>query len=214
MPRLALPSRALGALLVLAAVLMPSCASTGTDLSRDTVMTLTDLGDDVQRAHEQIQAVMGTLTELSRATDLQAKYASYKKETSRLETLADRAANRSQKMVKRAGNYFKAWEGQLDEITSPVVRKLSRERREAALERFERLSANVHAVKEAFDVLIVDLVDIRTYLDFNLNTDGVATAQPLFAQARADAEVVRDLQVQIEVQLRQVADAMDARIAK
>ena len=177
-------------------------------------MTLTDLGDDIDRANVQIKATLDTLTELSRGTDLRPKYEDYKKEMSRLQTLADRSARRSARMVKNASTFFTAWEGQLDEITSPAVRLLSRERREAALERFERLSANVVAVKESFDVLLIDLVDIRSYLDFNLNVEGVATAQPLFAQARADAEIVRDLQAQIEVQLRQVADAMSAQISK
>jgi ABC-type transporter Mla subunit MlaD len=197
-----------GALLSLA-----SCASTGAELSASTVSSLDSLSDEVEKANEQIKATMAALNELTKTTDLGAKYKTYTSELARLESTANRSAKNTESMITRAKTYFTAWEDQLDNITSPIVRKLSQERGEAALERFERLSANVQAVKESVDVLLLDLIDIRVYLDFNLNAEGVSTAKPLFAQARSDAAIVRELQAQVNSQLLQVSGAMSAKIS-
>ncbi|MDG2148494.1 MAG: hypothetical protein P8N09_03105 [Planctomycetota bacterium] len=44
-------------------------------------------------------------------------------------------------------------------------------------------------------------------------SEGVATAKPLFVQARSDTSIVHELQAQVNSQLLQVSGAMSAKIS-
>lgn len=186
------------------------CATSGAQLGADAVQSMDALGSDLAAAGNQINVVMVALDDLTLGTDLARAHERFTGACSKLESLAGRSASAARSLESRGDAFYARWERDLDAITSPLVRERSAQRAAASRERFERIAANVSAVKEAFDVLLVDLSDLRTYLEYDLNAEGVFSARDLITVAREDGAMVQGLIAQVQAQLTQVAAAMSA----
>jgi chromosome segregation ATPase len=208
------PIRVLSSTLVLmtlaGALLAGGCASSGTQRASGASTSMSDLRTELTSAKTQVgetTAALGALPSPA-TTDLSAAFATYQNELRDLEAVAQRARDRANAMRTRVQEYYDNWEEELEGISSESIRELSEQRRQAAVEAFDKINAAAQELRDAYDLFVTDLRDISTFLENDLNPTGVAAISEMITKANEDGKVVNGHIDAMIAELDAVRDAM------
>jgi ABC-type Fe3+-citrate transport system substrate-binding protein len=177
--------------LLVAVVMAAGCASSSGYKQADrTSDQMGGLREGLDEGKTQISETITALNDLQSTSNVAAAFESYRKELKATEALAQRVRKRADEMRKKGAEYFKAWEQQLEELSSDELRGRASERRTELLAAFDRISEASQALTEAYGPLMDDLRDIATFLSADLTPAGINTISDVIKKAGKDAAVV------------------------
>jgi chromosome segregation ATPase len=190
---------------------LTSCKSTGVDQAEDAAQNMRALKTALEDAPAQIDAVSTTLAALTKGDgDMQKQFATF---STNVDSLIDhRNEIRSLRAEVRAsqGTFTKAWEERLQAIQSDDLRKRAEQRRDAVVAKFAEITAIAESGKAEFEPWLQKVLDVRTYLESDLNPSGVASVQDQAEEISSGAAAVNQKITAVVAGLNEMGDAIAA----
>jgi hypothetical protein len=90
-------------------------------------------------------------------------------------------------MKARTKEYLDGWAADLEKLADPDLKLASQDRRAKAEARLEKIRGVADQARAAYDTLHSRLTSLKSYLENDLNPDGVKGAAPTMAKAKEDA---------------------------
>jgi hypothetical protein len=156
--------------------------------------------DETVLALEQVAATANT--------NPRKAFGHYSKCVVNLDATAARIRKRSDEMKARGQTYFQQWEQELTQVRNPEIRELAEQQRTNLLASFDTIQQYAESFRAQFDPWLSDLKDLRTYLNNDLSTNGVAAAQGLFSKTRDAGTEVQKTMNALVAELNTVASAL------
>jgi len=164
--------RAAPVLLLLALVGCKS--SSGVDQSEAAAQSMRDLKQGLNDAPDKINAVTSSLEDLVKGGgDMKAEFQKYSENVDAVVAHREKLRALRQQVEDSKKVFAEAWEKRLANIKSEDMRKQAEERRNAVVAKFNDLSKVADAGREEFEPWITTVIDVRTYLESDLNETGV-----------------------------------------
>src|SRR5262245_9544576 len=157
-------------------VLLTGCKSTGVDQSEATAQSMRDLKQALADAPTKITAVSSSLQDIAEnGADMKAAFATFSQNVDVLIAHRDRVRSLRAEVDANRDTFTQAWEKRTAGIEDASLKQRSMERREAVLTKFDALKQTADAGKAEFEPWMKLVVDVRTYLEHDLNPGGVAS---------------------------------------
>lgn len=178
------------ALLIIAALGITSCSSTGMQRSEDTRTTMETVDNDIQEASRQLDATGASLDALMRLSqvDIQQAFESYSNNVEKMVDMEKKFAKHAEEMKDKGIDYFEEWQKEGTEYQNPQIQQLSDQRRAALEEIYDKIAENSIGVDEAFKAYVSDLKEIQTFLSNDLTTKGIAAIGPTSKKVVSDGD--------------------------
>jgi hypothetical protein len=181
------------ALLIIVAVGITGCASTGMQRSQDTQTTMETMDNDIQEASRQLDATGASLDELIKSgqTDIQRAFETYKSNVEKMVTMENKFAKHAEEMKAKGIDYFEEWQKEGAEYKNPQIQQLSDQRRAALGEIYDKIAENSIGVNEAFKAYVSDIKEIQTFLSNDLTTKGIAAIGPISEKVVSEGDSLK-----------------------
>jgi hypothetical protein len=192
------------------ACLTVGCATQGYDRAGKTVQSLQATKAELIGAARQVDGTINTLNRLSsiRGADLTPVYTQLKRDVASIERQAETARWRADAYRNNANVYLDAWSQEVSAIQDDAIRQKSAQRRGDVIARFRGIEQGAAAVRQAYAPLLTELQGIIQYLGQDLTATGVASMQPQFLKARAQAATLRERIGEVIGELDRVSAAL------
>jgi chromosome segregation ATPase len=160
---------------VLLLLALVGCKSTsGVDQSEATAQAMRDLKQGLSDAPEKINAVTTSLETLTKEGGyMKAEFKAYSDNVDTLVAHREKLRALRQQVEDNRKAFAEAWEKRLANIKTEDLRKQAEERRNAVVAKFNDLGKVADAGREEFEPWITTVIDVRTYLESDLNPTGV-----------------------------------------
>ncbi len=177
-------------ILVIAAMSIIGCSSTGMQRSEKARTTMQTMDNDIKMVVVQLDATGASLDDLMRAgqTDVKKAFDLFTENTSKMEKMQKDFNNHADEMQKRGIDYFEEWEKDGNEYKNPDIQALSEQRRLELGEIYGRIAENSVGVKEAFKAYLSDCKEIQMYLSNDLTRKGIEAIVPISRQVVNDGD--------------------------
>ena len=148
---------------------------------------------DLVAARDQVDRILGALTELTSPTqaDLKGAYTTYGEEVDRLNAHAQKIKLESDAMRQGREAYFAKWDAQVAATDNPTIRAAAEAKRTRLRAAQEKISADSTAAKDAYAPFMKDLQDTRAFLSKEVSKDTVSVLAPTVKKAQADGQTVK-----------------------
>jgi chromosome segregation ATPase len=182
-------SRKLGSLLL---ITISACAtSSGADNAEAAANVMREAKQALTDAPAKITAVSTSLDALSKdGVDMKAEFKTYGEHVDALVQHRDYLRSLNAKIEQSRGTFTQHWEMRMKDIKNEDLRKRAEERRAALVEKFGEMKKTADAAREEFDPWMQTVVDVRTYLENDLNPTGVASVKDQVRKVRNGAASV------------------------
>ncbi len=188
-------------------VAMGCSGNKGYKKTTSATTSLESLASTLEDGGRQVETTMASLSTLMASTgDLRRPYDQFVNEIGKLERAADRAGNARKDFEKRRQAFLDEWEIRLDTVSSDEIRDLGRDRRNNAIQQFEKLDSTFNSVRESYDPLIAKLHDISAFLNVDLNRGSIDAARPSVNTANEESRILLD---RIGIALREIRALAD-----
>jgi len=177
-------------ILVIAAMSIIGCSSTGMQRSEKARTTMQTMDNDIKMVVVQLDATGASLDDLMRAgqTDVKKAFDLFTENTSKMEKMQKDFNKHADEMQKRGIDYFEEWEKDGNEYKNPEIQSLSEQRRLELGEIYGRIAENSVGVKEAFKAYLSDCKEIQMYLSNDLTRKGIEAIVPISRQVVNDGD--------------------------
>lgn len=177
-------------ILVIAAMSIIGCSSTGMQRSEKARTTMQTMDNDIKMVVVQLDATGASLDDLMRAgqTDVKKAFDLFTENTSKMEKMEKDFNKHADEMQKRGIDYFEEWEKDGNEYKNPDIQALSEQRRLELGEIYGRIAENSVGVKEAFKAYLSDCKEIQMYLSNDLTRKGIEAIVPISRQVVNDGD--------------------------
>jgi hypothetical protein len=181
-----------GLVLLLVALVSAACATTGVQRSTNIADTMAKQTQVIQEAKPQVDAMLASLEELTRAQgDMRPTFKKFSDTLDDTEKVAARTRKTGQTIREKEAEYFAEWQKQSTEITNPQIRAATQARQTEVKTKLSSLSQTGKAAGDLYDPFISNMKDIRTYLSNDLTTSGVKKIEPTIEKARRDGAALQ-----------------------
>ena len=156
--------------------------------------------DDQKAASQQFQDALTRLRELygSQGSNLEKTYDSLKSDYDRCVSRADAVHKRVRQVETVAGDLFKEWEKELQEISSASLRESSRSKLQQTRRRYDELHAALKRAENSMEPVLTRFKDQVLYLKHNLNAEAIASLKGETTNIQTDiAALIRDMNAAI-----------------
>ena len=176
--------------LLLTAITLSGCATTGMQRSEKTGVTMKAVEQDIQKAVLQVDVTAASLQELVRPEqpDVKKAFKIYVADVDKMEHLGKVLFEHTDKMSAQGKNYFDEWQKQGDAYANPEIESLSEQRRNEMNTFYVKISESSVGVKGAAKAYLSNIKELRTYLSNDLTPKGVEAITPVARQAVRDGE--------------------------
>jgi uncharacterized small protein (DUF1192 family) len=188
--------------IVVGGAAMTGCASTGIAIKEQFGYAKREqLVDNVKAARdEQTEAKVqfeSALAEFLSVTDtasnpsvaeLEKRYGKLKREYDRSESAAGDVRGRITSVERVAGALFKEWRAELDQYTSPDLRRASERQLEDTQRQYEQLIGAMKAAEAKMDPVLKAFKDQVLFLKHNLNARAIASLQDTVGRVESDVQ--------------------------
>ena len=166
-------------LLAIGCLVIPTgCKATGVDQSEATAQSMRELKQALADAPAKITAVSTSLQDLTKkGADMKAAFATFSKNVDATIAHRDRVRSLRAQVDANRDTFTQAWEQRTAGIQDASLKQRSLERRDAVLTKFDALKQTADAGKAEFEPWMKMVVDVRTYLENDLNPGGVASVE-------------------------------------
>lgn len=188
-------------------LLVTSCQSTGVDHAAGAVGSLDKTRVQLGQMHGTIDSALASLNALADGSaDMALQYGAFANFVGKLETQGKRLHQLRDDIAERQEKYIDGWGEQLRDLRSDELQKRAEERRNTVIANFDSLLLRLDTVTTNLDPWVVDMVDVMTYLEHDLNPGGVASLEDVIKRSNGSAGTIKS----------EVAGLMDelARVSK
>jgi hypothetical protein len=155
---------------------LPGCQTTGVDQADAAAQSMHNLKQALEDAPAKITAVTASLTELSKeGGDMKAEFRDFSGKVDALVSHREKVRSLRTDVEASKATFTNAWEQRLQSIKDAELRARASKRRDAVMTKFGALGELADASKAEFEPWIQTVVDVRTYLESDLNPSGVAS---------------------------------------
>lgn len=174
---------------------LAACGTLGEQYVERATASIHEAQDELTQAKAQIEGTMSKLNVLvnQKEKDMRQPYKLFVRQLAESEVSKEGLRDRLEEMKTDGDTYFQVWERELESFSNPEIRERCEKRRNTALESYQQVTETVQATIDSFDLLLVDLRDIRRYLDIDLTSGGIAAISEVIDKANADSAEVKDL---------------------
>ena len=190
------------------AVLLAGCSTTsGYKQADKTGEGIANLRAEIVHGQKAIDETMLALEHVAATANTNPRKAfdHYSKCVAHLDATSAGIRKRSDEMKARGQKYFQQWEQELAQVKNPEIRELAEQQRTKLQTAFDNLKQYAEPLRTQFDAWLSDLKDLRTYLNNDLSTNGVAAAQGLFTKTRDGGTEVQKSMNALVAELNSVA---------
>lgn len=155
---------------------------------------LVSLKAEAEKAKSQADLVMASLDATIAAADGDPR-PPFKKFEADLEGLiaqAETVRSRADGMKAKGKDYFKTWEAQLAQISTPDIKKAAEARRNELAKNYDGINVNMAAAREKYDKLISFLTDLKKVMGNELNAEGLKAIAPKVEQAKTGTNALKE----------------------
>ena len=182
----------LGLVLLLVALVSVACATTGFERSTNIADTMAKQTQVIQEAKPQVDAMLASLEELTRAQgDMRPAFKKFSDTLDDTEKMAARTRKTGQTIREKEADYFAQWQKESAEISNPQIKAATQARQAEVKTKLASLSQTGKTAGDLYDPFISDMKDIRTYLSNDLTTDGVKKIEPTIQKARREGAALQ-----------------------
>jgi hypothetical protein len=168
------------------------CKTTGVQKANKTVKAMDKNFAIVKSAPDRITAVTDSLNELIKeGGDMRAEFKAFDKSVNKLISQRDRFRKLKANVDSSKNSFVEAWAERQATITNDELRNRSEERRSEVIARFEEVNALVARAKAELEPWLQEIIDIRTYLESDLNPGGIASIADLIPKISRNAGPVK-----------------------
>ena len=178
--------------LFLAGLLCVGCAQTGFQRSTGIADTMAKQTQVIQEAKPQVDAMLASLDELTRAQgDMRPAFKKFSETLDDTEKVAARARKTGDTIREKEAEYFAEWEKQAAEIQNPQIKAATQARQSEVKAKLASLGQTGKVAGEAYDPFIANMKDVRTYLSNDLTQEGIKKIGPTIDKARRDGAALQ-----------------------
>lgn len=178
--------------LLLVAFVSAACATTGFQRSSNIADTMAKQTQIAQEAKPQVDAMLASLEELTRAQgDMRPAFQKFSDTLDDTEKVAARTRKTGQTIREKEADYFTEWQKESAQITNPQIKAATEARQGEVKTKLASLSQTGKTAGDLYDPFISDMKDIRTYLSNDLTTSGVKKIEPTIQKARQDGAALQ-----------------------
>jgi hypothetical protein len=155
---------------------LTGCQTTGVDQAETAAQSMRNLKKALDDAPAKITAVTASLTELVKeGGDMKAEYRDFGANVDALMSHREHVRSLRSSVEASKATFTNAWAQRLQGIKDAELRERAGKRRDAVMTKFGELSELADASKAEFEPWIQTVVDVRIYLESDLNPSGVAS---------------------------------------
>jgi chromosome segregation ATPase len=159
--------------------------------AESAAQTMRDMKQALNDAPEKITAVSTTLEELAKeGGDMKAEFAKFSGNVDALTRHRDSIRALRKEVEGSRSTFTAAWEERMKNIKDEELRKRAEERRSAVITEFGELTKIADSGREEFEPWMQTVLDVRTYLENDLNPTGVASVRDKVRTVRDGAASV------------------------
>lgn len=186
--------------LAVALAMLAGCVSQSYEKGATTSKALQTSADAVGATSQSLYDVLGTLDKLTfKSTgDLRDQFDAFKAASQGLDKSMGKLGESVAALHARADAYFTDWTNHIALIQSADLRQRSLERQAEISSKLADVTFNYDTLKMAIQPFMIDLKDIRVYLDTDLTVGGIATIKNTVAKTKVDAVPLRDAIKQLQ----------------
>ena len=164
--------------------------------------SLNDANTEQKEASEQFKDTLTQLQELTGADggELQQRYNGFKDNYERSVSMADDVTGRIGKVERLAADLFSEWEGEIEEINSPTLKRNSRSKLMETQVRYQKLYTSLVRAEASMPPVLSQMKDYVLYLKHNLNAQAIGS--------------LKDEALNIEQEIGQLISDMNSSIAE
>ncbi len=174
-------------------LLLGAGCKTGYQRAQSTMISLSELRDEITAARQQIIITVNALNRMYAPEvggSLEGKFEMFRAQVREAEAQRRRVHYRTDKVITLGTAYFDQWEKEIRAIANLDARQMSDKRREETLNHFWKLSDAMRETKKAYAPFITDIQDIERHLSTDLTQAGLEAVRPIAKRANRDAKVV------------------------
>jgi len=195
---------------VLLSVIAAGCATSGVDQAETAAQSMRSLKKALEDAPTKIESVSTSLQSVAKeGTDMKAAFTTFSGDVDALGSHRDHVRSLRSDVEANKATFTSAWEQRLATIKDADLRKRAADRRDAVLTKFADLAKNADSIKAEFDPWFQSVVDVRGYLENDLNPSGVASVKDKIKDITRGSETIKGNITKLVARL----DEMGAAIA-
>jgi hypothetical protein len=169
-------------------LLASSCKSTGVTRTEAKVESMSAAAASVEAGKKSVNEVITAMDGVAApGADLKVAFGAYVAKYGALESARATAESRAASMKARAKEYLDGWAADLEKLEDPDLKLAAKDRRAQAEARLEKIRVVSDKARAAYDTFHSRLTSLKSYLENDLNPDGVKGAAPTMAKAKEDA---------------------------
>tara|TARA_R110002126_G_scaffold41590_16_gene120932 strand:+ start:15871 stop:16548 length:678 start_codon:yes stop_codon:yes gene_type:complete len=193
------------ALLALASPAIVSCkAPSGYETQADTAASMYELHETIDDTRVQMMDAIENLRQIQRDAEVDPRpaFETYLDNVKKLEKSGDGLARAVRAIEHQGQDHFDAWEARIEQIQKESLRTRSLERRAVRRDDWLGLLERAQVYMDGYGSFVVDLRDVATYLESDLNATGIATVADeigrIEGKVRAELERMHQLMDRLE----------------
>jgi hypothetical protein len=181
---------AMSSIIMITAIIISGCSSTGMERSKKTSTTMETMDKDIKIVISQLDITGASLEALMRPNQQEIKktYETFKENVSKMEDKEKDFINHAEEMKSRGKEYFAEWKQEGNEYKNPQIQALSDQRRNELGSIYDEIAENSIGVKEAYRVYLSDIREMQIYLSNDLTSKGIETISPVSKKIRSDGD--------------------------
>ena len=188
------------------------CKSTNYVRSDATALRLDRTATEVRNTAGYLDTTIAALNDLlaNPQGDLRGQYERYTITLSQFMAAAHLASSEVTTLQNHAGAYFQQWDKELAQMNDEQIRQTSAARKAEAMHDYDSAMRHYQSGQDALQPVITYLEDIRKALSTDLTRAGLASAQPVAANAGQKAINAKAQIIQSSADLSALAGKMSS----
>jgi chromosome segregation ATPase len=199
--------------ILLSLSLCVACSSSpsGIDRAEGTARSMQSLKQALQDAPPKITNVATSLSEITReGGDMKTEFQTFSSHVDSLLTHRETVRTLRANLQANRDEFTNAWEERLSGIKDADLRERAVERRNAVIHKFEELKSSADETRGEFEPWMQSVLDVRTYLESDLNRAGVASVEDRIRAITKEAPSVNESITDIVEELGKIEQAIVA----
>jgi chromosome segregation ATPase len=171
------------------------CASKGPETVDTAVERMREMRSSLGTSKNQIDNTVRAMNTMVREPmpDMKPQYANFTTQLGTLESQGQAIQKRASSFREQRNAYLTAWDAELASVQSPELKAKGKERSDAIRATIAKMEEASGKARDAYNSMMRDLKDIRTYLSHDLNATGIDSVKKQAQGVTDQAETVKKL---------------------
>jgi septal ring factor EnvC (AmiA/AmiB activator) len=156
--------------------------------------SIQDVRQETLQTSEQLKSTLGALNGLTKQTkgDLRPAYDIFCSQTAKTEAAAVATRNRGEWMAGEGRRYFQNWQGTVQAIANPSLKKKAQKRLDSVKDDYLKVESALKLASDKFKPFLSDLTDIQKSLATDVTAGGVKAIRGTVKTANWNHQYVND----------------------